>query len=60
MMKKQASVGSNGMKEAGYIQVSLYFKPDVIKKIDAIAKKSYRKRSQVVSGFVLKALEKVK
>ena len=59
-IKKEPTYGSNWMAKNGYKQVSLYFTTDQIDKIDRLAKLKRCKRSQLVLGFVLDALEKKK
>ena len=46
------------MRDAGKVQVSLYFTPEQIAVLDRIAEREHRKRAGVALGFVLDALEK--
>lgn len=52
--------GSKAMKANGKTQVSIYLHQDQLRRVDAIAKKTRRKRANVVLGFVLDALTKEK
>jgi hypothetical protein len=60
-MKQKSKHGSNWLRDTkGKVQVSLYFTPEQVEKLDCIAARERRKRTAVVMGFVLDALEKVK
>ena len=52
------ATGSKNMKANGKTQVSIYLRPDQLRIVDAVAKKTYRKRANVVLGFVLDGLKR--
>jgi hypothetical protein len=58
MKAAKSTTGSNRMRDAGKVQVSLYFTPKQIASLDKIAECEHRKRAGVALGFVLDALEK--